>query len=107
LEVGMASDSQGRDPTSASAKDQVEATASRMVGELLDRADCKQLLSAKPESDSEFADRLVDCELALIAFGEEPLRIALDVAVLTIARDSVRTYAEIHALPEQEAAGRP
>ena len=103
----MARDSQGRDPTSASTNGQVEATASRIVGELLNHADGEQLLSAELGSDREFADRLVDCELTLIAGGEEPLRIALDLAVLSIARDSVRTYAEIHALPEQEAAGRP
>jgi hypothetical protein len=71
-----------------------------MVGKLLDIGDPDRLLGPEPYSDAEFADHLVDCELALIAFGEEPLRIALHLAVLSIARDSVRTYAAIHALPE-------
>ncbi len=78
----------------------INAAATRMVGELLAAADAEQVRMADPETDAEFADHLIDYELALMAFGEEPLRIALRIAVLTIARDSLRTYAEIRALPE-------
>jgi len=83
----------------------VRAAACMVVGELFDTADADRLLGVEPQSDFEFADHLIDRELGLIAIGEDPLRIALRLAVLSIARDSLRTYAEIHALPESGPTG--
>jgi hypothetical protein len=70
----------------------------------LENADRGLLLSAEPRSDSQFADALVDRELALIAGGMDPLRIELTIAVFAVARDALRAYAEIDALPETPAA---
>jgi hypothetical protein len=82
----------------------VERAANRMVGELLSegRFDlCPQ--GVEPEGNPEFADRLIRCELALIADGVYPLRVALRIAILKAARDVLRTSAAIRALPESAA----
>lgn len=80
------------------------ALACQIIGDLLENADRGLLLSAEPRSDSQFADALVDRELALIAGGMDPLRIELTIAVFAVARDALRAYAEIDALPETPAA---
>ncbi len=96
----MTDGSRGWDAAGDATRAQVEAVASRLVGELLDMSEPGRILDTERCDDAEFAVHLVDRELALIASGEEPLRIAVKIAVLSIARDTVRTYAEIHALPE-------
>lgn len=82
----------------------VERAANRMVGELLSegRFDLSPQ-GAKPEAAPEFADRLIRCELALIADGVYPLRIALRIAILRAAHDVLQTSAAIRALPEGAA----
>lgn len=78
----------------------IQVAATRMVGELLAAAHAEEMSGADPGTDAAFAEHLIDYELALMASGEEPVRIELRIAVLEIARDSLRTYAEIRALPE-------
>jgi hypothetical protein len=53
-----------------------------------------------PMSDLEFADALACCELELIAAGDDPVRISLQMAVMRTARDALRVRAAIEALPE-------
>jgi hypothetical protein len=96
----MGDGSRAWDAAGGATRAQVEAVASRAVGELLDMSRPGRMLDPERCCDAEFADHLVDRELALIASCEEPLRIAVKLAVLSIARDVVRAYAEIHALPE-------
>jgi hypothetical protein len=43
---------------------------------------------------------LVCCELELIAAGDDPVRISLQMAVMRTARDALRVCAAIDALPE-------
>jgi hypothetical protein len=79
----------------------VERAANRMVGELLSEGRfelCPQ--GVEPEGNPEFADRLIRCELALIADGAYPLRVALRIAILRAARDVLQASAAIRALPE-------
>jgi hypothetical protein len=79
----------------------VERAANRMVGELLSEGRfelCPQ--GVEPEGNPEFADRLIRCELALIADGVYPLRVALRIAILRAARDVLQASAAIRALPE-------
>jgi hypothetical protein len=79
----------------------VQAAACRSVAEMLaeDRF-ASPPKEQPPDSDGEFEDRLILAELGLIADAEQPLRISLRVAVLRTARDALRTFAEIRALPE-------
>ena len=82
----------------------LERAANRVVGELLSegRFDlCPRVVER--EGNPEFADRLIRCELALIADGVYPLRVALRVAILRAARDVLQTSAAIRALPEGAA----
>jgi hypothetical protein len=82
----------------------VERAANRMVGELVSEGRlglCPQ--GVEPEGNPEFVDRLIRCELALIADGVYPLRVALRIAILTAARDVLQTSAAIRALPESAA----
>ncbi len=79
----------------------IQAAACRSVAEMLaeDRF-ASPPREQPPDSDGEFEDRLILAELGLIADAEQPLRISLRVAVLRTARDALRTFAEIRALPE-------
>jgi len=82
----------------------MQSAANRMVGELFAVAQ----VNGGPDADglngeSEFADQLILHELALIADGEYPLRVALRISVLRTARDALRTCAAIRALPEMDA----
>jgi hypothetical protein len=43
---------------------------------------------------------LACCELELIAAGDDPVRISLQMAVMRTARDALRVCAAIDALPE-------
>jgi hypothetical protein len=84
----------------------VQAAACRMVAALFDAgnvAACR--VPVGPLSDLEFADALACCELELIAAGDDPVRISLQVAVMRTARDALRVCAAIDPLPE--ASPRP
>ena len=79
----------------------VQAAACRLVAALFDAgnvAACR--VPVRPLSDLEFADVLVSCELDLIAAGDDPVRISLQMAVMRTARDALRVCAAIDALPE-------
>ncbi|MDX6495079.1 MAG: hypothetical protein QOE17_1065 [Gaiellales bacterium] len=79
----------------------VERAANRMVGELLSEGRFELCPpGVEPEGKPEFADRLIRCELALIADGAYPLRVALRIAVLRASRDVLQASAAIRALPE-------
>lgn len=78
----------------------VQAAACRIVAELLCGGQLEATGVASGTTESEYADRLVDCELGLIADGEDALRITLRIAVLETAWHALRTCAEIRALPE-------
>lgn len=79
----------------------VQAAACRIVAALFDAgnvAACR--VPVGPLSDLEFADALACCELELIAAGDDPVRILLQMAVMRTARDALRVCAAIDALPE-------
>jgi hypothetical protein len=84
----------------------VQAAACRMVAALFDAgnvAACR--VPFGPLNDLDFADALVCSELELIAAGDDPVRISLQMAVMRTARDALRVCAAIDALPE--ASSRP
>jgi hypothetical protein len=84
----------------------VQTAACRMVATLFDAgnfAACRVPL--RPLNDLEFVDALMCCELELIAAGDDPVRISLQMAVMRTARDALRVCAAIDALPE--ASSRP
>lgn len=79
----------------------VQAAACRRVAALFDAgnvAACR--VSVGPLSDLEFAEALACYELELIAAGDDPVRISLQMAVMRTARDALRVCAAIDALPE-------
>jgi hypothetical protein len=82
----------------------LESAANRMVGELWSRGrfDLRPA-DVAPESDSQFADRLIRRELGLIADGLYPISVVLRVALLRAAHEVVQTAASIRALPESAA----
>jgi hypothetical protein len=84
----------------------VQAAACRIVAALFDAgnvAACRVPVGRL--SDLEFAEALLRCELELIAAGDDPVRISLQMAVMRTARDALRVCAAIDALPE--AFSRP
>ncbi|HSS53806.1 MAG TPA: hypothetical protein VLK79_04085 [Gaiellales bacterium] len=84
----------------------VQAAACRMVAALFDAgnvAACR--VPVAPLSDLEFADALACRELELMAAGDDPVRVSLQMAVMSTARDALRACAAIEALPE--APSRP
>ena len=64
-------------------------------------------VSVGPLSDLEFAEALACYELELIAAGDDPVRISLQMAVMRTARDALRVCAAIDALPEALSRARP
>ena len=69
----------------------VQAAACRRVAALFDAgnvAACR--VSVGPLSDLEFAEALACYELELIAAGDDPVRISLQMAVMRTARDASR-----------------
>ena len=86
----------------------VQAAACRMVAALFDAgnvAACRVPVGRL--SDLEFADAVVCCELELIAAGDDPVRISLQMAVMRTARDALRVCAAIDALPEASSRQEP
>jgi hypothetical protein len=84
----------------------LQAAACRIVAALFDAGNvdaCRVPIG--PLSDLEFADALACCELELIAAGDDPVRISLQMAVMRTARDALRVCDAIDALPE--ASSRP
>jgi hypothetical protein len=82
----------------------LEEAANRMVGELLSEGRFDAFpQGVAQEGNPEFADRLVRCELGLIADGAYPIRVALRIALLQVAHDVLQTAASIRALPESAA----
>src|SRR5579862_8487802 len=82
-------------------QDRVQAVANRMVGELLGvDAMLADILDLAPAGDPDFAEELIVRELALIADGENPLRVSLRIALLSAARAALRCRGQIRALPE-------
>ena len=66
----------------------LEASANQLVAELFDEEGALQRIDAlSPSDDEEFADRLFDTELGLVADGYDPVRIYLRLAVVRTARD--------------------
>ena len=85
----------------------VEA-ANRFVGQLLDEGQPTAQTHWAFQADSD-CDRFAECELAWIADGWDPLRIAMHVAILQTAREVIQTRCAIRALPEtprEEPGGR-
>lgn len=84
---------------------QVQAAANRMVGEFftVERV-VAYLPAAGSDGKSEFADRLIRGELALIADDVDLLRVSLRIAVLTAARDALEGLAAIRELPQAPAS---
>ena len=79
----------------------MQAAACRRVAALFDAgnvAACR--VSVGPLSRLEFAEALACYELKLIATGDDPVRISLQMAVMRTARDPLRVCAAIDALPE-------
>ena len=75
----------------------LERAANRMVGELLAEGRFDLFpTGAATQDDSQFADRLIRCELGLIADGVYPIRVALRVALLRVAHDVLETTVSIH-----------
>jgi hypothetical protein len=86
----------------------VARAASRFVGQLLDQGQPASPLHWAFESDADHA-RLPERELGWIADGQDPLRIAMHLAILRTARDACETCRAIRALPEtlpKDRAGR-
>jgi hypothetical protein len=79
----------------------VQAAACRMVAALFDAGNfAARRTPVGPLNDLEFADALASRELELMAAGDDPVRIALQMAVMSTARDALRACAAIEALPE-------
>jgi hypothetical protein len=80
----------------------LEASANRLVAELFDEEGALRRIDAlSPADDSEFARRIVETELGLIADGYDPIRIYLRLAVMRTARVALRAREEIRNLPER------
>jgi hypothetical protein len=80
----------------------LEASANRLVAELIDEEGALRRIDAlSPEDDGEFARRMIEAELGLIADGFDPIRIYLRLAVMRTARVALRAREEIRNLPEQ------
>ncbi len=78
----------------------LEASANRLVAELFDEEGALRRIDAlSPEDDGEFARRMVETELGLIADGYDPTRIYLRLAVIRTARVALRARDEIRSLP--------
>jgi hypothetical protein len=79
----------------------LEASANRLVAELFDEEGALRRIDAlSPDDDGEFARRLVETELGLIADGYDPVRIYLRLAVARTARVALQARGEIRNLPE-------
>ena len=81
----------------------LEASANQLVAELFDEEGALRRIDAlSPGDDAEFARRLVETELALIADGYDPVRVYLRrLAVARTARVALRARTEIRDLPER------
>jgi hypothetical protein len=80
----------------------LEASANQLVAELFDEEGALRRIDAlSPSDDEEFADRLFDTELGLVADGYDPVRIYLRLAVVRTARIALRARTEIRCLPER------
>jgi hypothetical protein len=79
----------------------VQAAAYGMVAALFDAGTSRRCrVPVGPLNDLEFADALVCCELELIAAGDDPVRISLQIAVMRTIRDALRVRAATDAHPE-------
>jgi hypothetical protein len=80
----------------------LEASANQLVAELFDEQGALRRIDAlSPGDDAEFARRLVETELALIADAYDPVRIYLRLAVVRTTRVALRARTEIRNLPER------
>jgi hypothetical protein len=80
----------------------LEASANRLVAELFDEEGALRRIDAlSPDDDGEFARRLLETELGLIADGYDPMRIYLRLAVMRTARVALQARGEIRNLPER------
>jgi hypothetical protein len=61
----------------------------------------RRIDALSPGDDAEFARRLVETELALIADADDPVRIYLRLAVVRATRVALRARTEIRNLPER------
>jgi hypothetical protein len=80
----------------------LEASANQLGAELFDEEGALRRIDAlSPGDDAEFARRLVETELGLIADAHDPVRIYLRLAVVRTARIALRARTEIRSLPER------
>jgi hypothetical protein len=80
----------------------LEASANQLVAELFDEEGALRRVDAlSPADDAEFARRMVETELGLIADAYDPVRIYLRLAVVRTARIALRARTEIRSLPER------
>jgi hypothetical protein len=80
----------------------LEASANQLVAELFDEEGAlRRIDELSPGDDAEFARRLVETELGLIADGYDPVRIYLRLAVVRTARVALAARTEIRNLPER------
>jgi hypothetical protein len=80
----------------------LEASANELVAELFDEEGALRRIDAlSPQDDAEFARRLIETELALLADGYDPVRVYLRLAVTRTARVALRARTEIRDLPER------
>jgi hypothetical protein len=80
----------------------LEASANQLVAELFDEEGAlRRIDELSPGDDDEFASRMFETELGLIADGYDPVRIYLRLAVVRTARIALRARTEIRGLPER------
>ena len=83
----------------------LEASANQLVAELFaEEGALRRIDALSPSDDAEFARRLVETELGLIADAYDPVRIYLRLAVVRTARTALRARTEIRNLPERRVA---
>ena len=84
----------------------LEASANQLVAELFDEEGALGRIDAlSPGDDAEFARRLVETELGLMADAYDPVRIYLRLAVVRTTRVALRAQTEIRNLPERRTPG--
>jgi hypothetical protein len=83
----------------------LEASANQLVSELFGEEGALRRIDAlSPGDEAEFARRLVETELGLIADAYDPVRIYLRLAVVRTTRVALRARTEIRNLPERRMA---
>jgi hypothetical protein len=80
----------------------LEASANQLVADIFDEEGAlRRIDELSPGDDDEFASRMFETELGLIADGDDPVRIYLRLAVVRTARIALHARTEIRGLPER------